>query len=72
MKEAAKRNWKTTLMGLAMLVSLGLDMAVKAQTHGVVPALLEALNNPATIALIGGGVGLIVAKDADQPGSAEK
>jgi len=52
--QAVKRNWKTTLMGIATLFTVG----VKVWTT---PA---SITSTETVAAIAGGIGMIVAKDA--------
>jgi hypothetical protein len=62
----AKRNWKTTVMGLLTLALLAFNVYKK-------PSLLL---EPAQQAQIGAGaaagIGLILAKDADQTGTADQ
>lgn len=54
--KAAKRNWKTTISGLAMLALTGL--AIWSD-----PAKAA---DPQTIGTVVGGIGLIFAKDGDK------
>lgn len=57
----AKRNWKTTLMGIFSLALTGVAVATN-------PA---SLTNPEVLTGIITGVGLILAKDGDKSGTIE-
>lgn len=59
MKNAA-RNWQTTLAGILSLAFAGLQIYRNPAT----------ISDPATIAAVTAGVGLIVAKDGDKSGTA--
>ncbi|HWR54803.1 MAG TPA: hypothetical protein VN428_27085 [Bryobacteraceae bacterium] len=56
----AKRNWITTIFGILMLAMGGLRIYEN-------PA---KATDPEVIAMIGGGAGLIAAKDGDKTGTA--
>lgn len=55
----AKRNWKTSVFGALMLALAGFSIYTD-------PA---KATDPQTIATIGGGVGLILARDGDKTGT---
>jgi hypothetical protein len=62
----AKRNWKTTIMGILTLALLAFNVYKNP----------SVLSDPVQQAQLGAsaaaGVGLIVAKDADQTGAADQ
>jgi hypothetical protein len=62
----AKRNWKTSIMGILTLALLAFNVYKNP----------SVLSDPAQQALLGAsaaaGIGLIVAKDADQTGTADQ
>lgn len=54
-----KRNWKTTLMGILTLLTVGVQAS----------STPEVLNQPEVITQILVGIGLIAAKDSDKSGT---
>lgn len=58
----ARRNWKTTVTGILMLALSGFSIYSDP----------SKATHPETIAWIGGGIGLILAKDGDKTGLAGK
>jgi hypothetical protein len=57
----AKRNWKTTIVGILVLALSGFSIYSDP----------SKATDPQTIAQIGGGIGLILAKDGDKTGTAQ-
>ncbi len=60
-----KRNWKTTVLGLLTLVFLGLGVYSNPN------ALFDPQGQAQITAGAAAGIGLILAKDGDQPGAEE-